>query len=317
MPKDRITRVQELIYELRVGEVMTKDVISVSSSTAMNELRETLRRNRISGVPVMDDGRLVGVISIEDFIRWLADGGVDCLIGERMSTRLWTICDDEPLIQAVNKLERFGFGRLPVIDRNSGRLTGMITKGDTIRGLLRKLEVDFGEAETRGARSKHVFEDIVADKSAMIFEYSIVGDDFSHVGTCASGLKTTLRRLGIPPQTARRAAIAAYEAEMNVVFFAGRGRITARVEPEVIRLSVADSGPGIPDIEQAMRPGFSTAPDWVRELGFGAGMGLNNIQKCADQMNLTSEVNKGTRLEVAIFLENQRDVERDRAEAQP
>ena len=277
MLENEITRVQELIYELRVGEVMKRDVVRASSSTPMNELREILRQNRISGTPVVDDGQLVGIISLEDFICWLADGGPHCLIGERMSTELWTIYDDEPLIQAVNKLERFGFGRLPVLNRANGRLTGVITKGDIIRGLLRKLEVDFREAEMRGGRSRHIFEDIVADKSALTFEYTVSAEDFSRAGSCASGLKTTLRRLGIFPQEVRRAAIAAYEAEMNIVFYAGGGRITAQVEPEAIRLDVVDDGPGIPDIEQAMRPGFSTAPDWVRELGFGAGMGLNNM----------------------------------------
>lgn len=309
MPEDETTKAQELIYELRVGEVMRKEVITVSSSTPMNELREILRQNRISGTPVVDDGRLVGIISLEDFIRWLVDGGPPCRIGERMSTELWTVYDDEPLIQAVTKLERFGFGRLPVLHRGNKRLTGILTKGDIIRGLLRKLEVGFREVEMRGARSKHIFEDIVADRSALIFEYIVTAGDFSRAGTCASGLKTTLRRLGIAPQTVRRAAIAAYEAEMNLVFYAGGGLVTAKVEPDVLRLDVTDTGPGIPDIEQAMRPGFSTAPEWVRELGFGAGMGLNNIQKCADRMNLTSTVGKGTRLEVDILLEHAHDAE--------
>ena len=316
MPETGITRVQELIYELRVGEVMVKDVISVAPSTPMKELRNVLKQNRISGAPVVDNGQVVGIISIEDFINWLVDGGPNCPIGERMSRSLWTIHSDEPLIRAVNKLERFGFGRLPVLDRSSGRLTGMITKGDIIRGLLKKLEVDFLRAEMRGASSEHVFEDIVADKSVLNLEYLIRAGDFSRAGACASGLKKALRRFGIPPQTARRAAIAAYEAEMNVIFYAGSGRMTARVEPTLIRLNVEDNGPGISDVEQAMRPGFSTAPEWVRELGFGAGMGLSNIRKCADRMNLTSTVDKGTSLEVDISLENDSDAERDRKEAQ-
>ncbi|MCK4517045.1 MAG: CBS domain-containing protein, partial [Spirochaetaceae bacterium] len=168
MPEDGTTKAQELIYELRVGEVVSENVITVSSSTPMSELREILRQNRISGVPVVDDGGLVGLISIEDFIRWLVDGGPHCPISERMSTKLCTIYDDEPLIRAVNKLERFGFGRLPVVHRGNEHLTGVITKGDIIRGLLMKLEVDFREAEIHDARSKYVFQDIVADRSALI-----------------------------------------------------------------------------------------------------------------------------------------------------
>jgi anti-sigma regulatory factor (Ser/Thr protein kinase) len=122
-------------------------------------------------------------------------------------------------------------------------------------------------------------------------------------------LKTSLLRLGVHPQTARRAAIAAYEAEMNLVVFTEGGHIRARVEPRAIQLVVEDGGPGIPDIEQAMQPGFSTAPNWVRELGFGAGMGLVNIKKCSDQMQLNSTVGQGTRLEVVIQLEPRDDLE--------
>lgn len=311
MPVEEITKIQEMIYEILVREVMTKEVISVTPSTPMSDLRGILRVKRISGTPVVEDGKLVGIISIEDFINWLYDGGPDCPVADRMTRNVTTIYEDEPLVQAVNKLERSGFGRLPVLRRDTGYLVGVITKGDVVGGLLKNLEVDYRNAEMRGARSSHIFEDIVADRSRLMLEYRVRGADFGRAGAGASGLKTTLRRLGIHPQTTRRTAIAAYEAEMNLIVFTEGGRITVEVEPEVIRLVVEDSGPGIPDIEQAMQPGFSTAPDWVRELGFGAGMGLPNIRKCADQMRLDSTVGKGTRLEVEILMEQQCESERD------
>ena len=290
---------------------MKTDVISVTPSTAMGQLREILRDNRISGTPVIEDGRLVGIISIEDFIGWLADGGANCPVADRMTGNVTGIHDDEPLIQAVNRLERFGYGRLPVLARDNGHLVGVITKGDIVTGLLKHLDVDYREAEMRGARSKHIFEDIVADKSALIFEYEIVGGDFSRAGACASGLKTTLGRLGIHPQIARRAAIATYEAEMNLIVFTEGGQIGAKVQPEMIRLDVKDGGPGIPDVEKAMEAGYSTAPEWVRELGFGAGMGLNNIKNCTDRMSVTSTVGQGTHLEADILLEYQSEPKRD------
>ena len=311
MPGEGITKVQEMVYELRVGEVMQTEVISVTPSTPMGELREVLRVNRISGTPVIDEGRLVGIISIEDFIHWLAEGGPDCTIADRMTGSTTTIYDDEPLVRAVNKLERLGFGRLPVLERDNGHLVGVITKGDIVRGLLRNLEVNYREAEMRGAGPTRVFDDIIADKSALTLEYRVDGGDFKRAGASASELKTTLRRLGIDPQTARRAAIATYEAEMNLIVFTQGGQIGAKVEPETIQIIVEDAGPGIRDIEQAMQPGFSTAPDWVREIGFGAGMGLINIQKCADRMRLDSTVGEGTRLEFEIFLEPQGDAKRD------
>jgi CBS domain-containing protein/anti-sigma regulatory factor (Ser/Thr protein kinase) len=303
-----------MIYELLVGDVMTKQVISVTPSTPMSDLREMLRFKRISGTPVLEDGRLVGIISIEDFISWLSDGGSDCRVADRMTKEVRTIYDDEPLVQAVNRLERSGFGRLPVLARETGSVVGVITKGDIVGGLLKHLDVDYRNAEMRGARSSHIFEDILADGSKLVLEYRVRGADFTHAGASASRLKTTLRRLGIHPQTTRRAAIAAYEAEMNLIVFTEGGRITAEVRPERIRLAVKDRGPGIPDIEQAMQPGFSTAPDWVRELGFGAGMGLPNIRRCADRMRLDSAVGKGTRLEVEILMEQQDETERHCAE---
>jgi len=300
-----------MVYELRVGEVMQKNVISVTPSTPMGELRGILRDHRISGAPVLDNGRVVGILSVEDFIRWLADGGADCTTADRMTRDPITIYEDEPLVGAVNKLERFGFGRLLVLSRGDDQLRGIVTNGDIIGGLLKKLDIDYRLAEMRNARSQHIFEDIVADRSALIFEYSVTGGDFDRAGASASGLKTTLRRLGIHPQTARRAAIATYEAEMNLVVFTGGGQITAKVGPDRIELVVQDGGPGIPDIERAMQPGYSTAPDWVRELGFGAGMGLVNIKKCSDRMRLHSTVGEGTRLEAEIFLESQGEPERD------
>ena len=315
MPAREITRIQELIHELRVGDVMKQDVIKIAPSTPMRDLRAILRDNRISGTPVVADGRLIGIVSIEDFIKWLAEGGPDCGIADRMTTDVTTIFEDEPLVQAANKLERFGFGRMPVIRRKTGELVGVITKGDIVTGLLMKLDIDYRHAEMRDVGSGRLFQDIVADDFALTFEYEVAGGDFSRAGASASGLKTTLLRLGVPPQTARRAAIAAYEAEMNLIVFTDGGQIIGKIGPTTIRLVVKDDGPGIPDIEQAMQPGFSTAPDWVRELGFGAGMGLQNIKTCADRMNLSSTAGKGTHLEVDILLEREGDPGRDHTEA--
>ncbi len=314
MPELEITKIQELVYELRVGDVMKKEVITVTPSTPVSELRGILRDNRISGTPVIEDGCLVGIISIEDFIRWLAEGSPNCAIADWMTRNVITLFQDEPLIQAINKLERFGFGRLPVFARDTKKMIGILTKGDSIVGLLKKLDVDYRQAEMHSVRSKHIFEDIVADRSSLIFEYDVAGgSNVERAGASASGLKTSLMRLGINPQTARRAAIATYEAEMNLMFFANGGLITAIIESNSIWIEMTDDGPGIENVDQAMRPGFSTAPDWVRELGFGAGMGLHNIKTCADRMRLDSTVGVGTRLEIEILVGGKREVIRDHA----
>lgn len=301
MAKDaKISRIQELIYELKVEEAMTTDVITVTPQTSMSELRKILRDRRISGTPVVEREKLVGIISIEDFIKWLAEGGKDTVVEKRMTKEVKTMCSDEPLVHAVNKLDRYGFGRFPVVDREKGRLVGVITKGDIMEGLLRKLEIDYHEEEIHHYRASHILEDIIADRTALTFQYHIVGQDFKRAGTSASSLKKTLKRLGLHPRLIRRIAIVAYEAEMNIVVFTEGGEIVTKVEPESILIEAKDSGPGIPDIDKAMQPGYSTAPDWVRELGFGAGMGLNNIQRCSDEMELHSEVGKGTHLKIRM-----------------
>lgn len=296
----RLTKVQELIYELKVRDAMTQNVITVKSENLMSELREILRSNRISGTPVMDGNELVGIISIEDFIKWLTDGGKDCPIKSRMTTDVKTLYADEPLIHAVSRLEKSGFGRFLVVDRQNGRLMGIITKGDIIEKLLQELEIDYHEEEIHRYRASHIFEDIIGDKTTLSFQSYVKGKDFNRAGEVSSGIKKTLTRLGIHPQIVRRAAIASYEAEMNLVVFTEGGEITVKVQPNKILIDVKDSGPGIPDIKKALEPGYSTAPQWVRELGFGAGMGLNNIQKCADKMDITSALGKGTHLEIMV-----------------
>ena len=297
-----ITRVQELTYELKVKDLMTTDVATVSPKDTMNELREILRIRRISGTPVVEGNQLVGIISIEDLIKCLAGGGMDAPIEEKMTKEVETLYADEPLVHAVSKFNRYGFGRLPVIERDQGKLVGILTKGDIIKGLLKKLEIEYHEEEVRRYRASHIFEDIVADKTSLHFQYNIVGQDFNRAGESASGLRKTLSRLGFHPQIVRRVAIVAYEAEMNIVIFTNGGQISAQVQPELIKIEASDTGPGIPDIERAMQPGFSTAPEWVQELGFGAGMGLPNIKKCADKMILTSQVGKGTKLKATIYI---------------
>ena len=131
--------------------------------------------------------------------------------------------------------------------------------------------------------------------------------DFKRAGEGSSRLKRTLGRLGIPPAIVRRVAIASYEAEMNLVIFTDGGRISVRVGRRRVRVEIEDSGPGIADVEQALKPGFSTAADWVRELGFGAGMGLPNIKKMSDEFDIDSEEGKGTLLKLTFFTDEERN----------
>lgn len=124
--------------------------------------------------------------------------------------------------------------------------------------------------------------------------FDVSGDDFTRAGEASSKVKKTLKELGFNPETVRNVAIAMYEAEINLVIHAGGGEIEVAISPEEITATFTDKGPGIADVSKAMKEGFSTAPDHVRNLGFGAGMGLPNIKKYSDDMDIQSVVGKGT-----------------------
>ena len=136
----------------------------------------------------------------------------------------------------------------------------------------------------------------------LIFNFDVPGDDFLRAGEASSTVKRTLKSLGLSPETVRRVAIAMYEAEMNMVIHAGGGKITAVVTPEEISLEFTDKGPGIPDIDLAMQEGWSTAPEYIRERGFGAGMGLPNIKKSTDLFHIDSIVGLGTTIKMKIII---------------
>jgi len=132
------------------------------------------------------------------------------------------------------------------------------------------------------------------------WNYEIEGRDFRNAGKISSKVKEILKELGFDPPFVRRVAIASYEAEMNIVCHAEKGMLHFTVSPGELRIVVRDKGPGIPDIELAMQEGYSTAPPEIREMGFGAGMGLPNIKKNVTILNIVSTVGEGTVVEMII-----------------
>ena len=134
----------------------------------------------------------------------------------------------------------------------------------------------------------------------MHLEYQVYEADFVNAGAASSAIKKTLKQLNISPQIVKRVVVALYEAEVNAIAHAYGGMIYADIEPDKIILKVEDKGPGIPDIAWAMQEGNSTASPEVRNMGFGAGMGLPNIQKNVDKLNVTSTVGVGTSVEMEV-----------------
>ena len=133
--------------------------------------------------------------------------------------------------------------------------------------------------------------------------YDVSGTDFTCAGEASSKIKRNLKELGFPTSIIRNVAIAVYEGEINMVIHGGGGVIDVEISPECISIILADQGPGIPDVDLAMQEGYSTAPDNVRQLGFGAGMGLPNIKKYTDEMIIETEVGKGTTIKLKVFVQ--------------
>jgi len=136
----------------------------------------------------------------------------------------------------------------------------------------------------------------------MELNYDINGGDFGKAGYASSEIKKILKQLNLDVPVIKRIAVALYEAEVNIVAHAYEGQLKVNINPDKITVIANDKGPGIPNIDQAMEEGYSTASDAVREMGFGAGMGLPNIKKNTDQLNLKSKVGQGTTLEFSIYL---------------
>ena len=134
----------------------------------------------------------------------------------------------------------------------------------------------------------------------LVFHFDVDGNDFTSAGQASIQIKKNLRRLGLDPETIRRASIAMYEGEINMVIHAGGGEADVIVCENRIEIILKDSGPGIENIEQAMLEGFSTAPDQIRSLGFGAGMGLPNMKRYTDEMKIESTVGVGTTVTMCV-----------------
>jgi CBS domain-containing protein/anti-sigma regulatory factor (Ser/Thr protein kinase) len=304
MTIQEITKVQELIYTTRVETVMAADVIVLKPEMPMSEVKDIMTSKRIAGAPVMEGDRILGMVSLSDVMNAIESGRMDTPVTDNMTKEVKTVLKDASVTEAIHNLDRQGFGRLPVVDRD-GKLVGIVTTGTIMKALLHEMDVSFQRKEAEKIqtyRASHIFEDISSDDTSLILRYVVDDKDFSNAGKASSMIKRSLQRLGVLPSIIRRVAVAVYEAEMNLVIHTDvGGEIVVDIRQDRLMVSAVDHGPGIADLEQVLQPGYSTAPEWIRDMGFGAGMGLANIKRCSDIMSLRSEFGGGTRLDI-VFL---------------
>jgi len=144
----------------------------------------------------------------------------------------------------------------------------------------------------------------VSENTLTKYSFDVEGGNFNTAGTVSTRIKSILKENGLPSDVVRKSAIVSYEAEINIVSYAKKGTINLTITPKAVEIEVSDEGPGIPDIELAMEQGYSTANQQIREMGFGAGMGLYNIKSYSDKFDISSEVDKGTFLKMVILRQN-------------
>ena len=300
-----ISRVEELSYDLKIREVMTTRLQTATAEMPISKVLDLLRIHRISGLPVVEGDRLVGIVSLEDIVRAMQNNDLGAPTSQYMTREVVTVASYDSIVKAIRTFTEKQLGRLPVLDENR-KLVGMITKGDITRGILIALQKDYKEEEVRRYRASHLFEDINSERTTLVLRYTIKAGDFTQGGKASSDIKRALIRLGADPQITRRCCIAVYEAEMNLIIHTTNGGILKlEVEPHRITMSATDDGPGILDTEKVFQPGYSTASEQVREMGFGAGMGLVNMKRCVDTIDLHSTVGEGTKLVMRIFIPDQ------------
>jgi len=285
------------MYQIKVHQVMNRNVVSFPSTATMREVQLCMKQKKFSGVPIVDDGNISGIISIDDIITAFDHGHIDDQAGKHMTRNVMTIPQNYSVITATNIFKKYHYGRIPVIKaQGCNEIVGIVTYGDILSHLLMQVNAIAEHFETIETLSKR------SDQTqGNTYRFEIVQDNFDLAGVASTTIKKHLQDRGIMPEIVRRIAIICYEAEMNVIIHSLGGHMEIQVQDDSVRILVADEGPGIPDIEKAMEPGFTTANEKIRSLGFGAGLGLPNMKNCADKFSLRSSMETGTELEAVVY----------------
>ncbi len=283
---------------------MTRSLISVPLGTTMRTVQNLMRENSITGVPVVSHTRLIGIVSMDDIIQALDFGYINEVVDHHMTKNLIVLEDDMPVSFAISYFDRYSYHRFPVLSKDKN-LVGMVTTRDITTRLLLEINHEVENLERMNQTTK-VTNGLTRD----VHSFAVLKHDFENAGFASTQVKKKLKSNGVFPPIIRRAAIASYELEMNIVVHSEGGRITAEYGPDEVVITSEDSGPGIPDLDKAMEKGFSTANEWIRSLGFGAGMGLPNVRSVSDDFSIESTPSGTIVRSTILFREPQSDTKK-------
>jgi len=302
----KLAKYAAIFEDIKAGDIMSSHVVEISGEKKIAHAKELMKIKKISGIPVVDDKKqLIGIISIEDIVHALEFNIINDPIRKIMSTNVITIHKEDSLAAVVEKFENYKYGRFPVVD-DEKRVCGIISKEDIMHGILEKFNLIYLHDQKRASTLNTEFSIITGERlisEEAEFHYQIDSNDIDAAGSGAALLKQFLSGKNFHSDIVRRVGVATYEAETNVVIHShGQGDIYFFQDEDRFIVRVVDNGIGIEDLENAMKEGYSTAPDYVRERGFGAGMGIPNMKRFADKLVIISEKNAGTQVEMIFYL---------------
>ncbi len=304
-----LSKYREFFQDLQAKNIMNSNVIVLKEEDTMTEARNIMKRKKISGIPIVDDTNcLINIVTMEDLLKALEGGQLSKKIKDFGRKTVQSLQEFDHFDKIVEYITTYSFGRYPVVDIHN-KVIGIITKQDLLFGVVAKLSTLYLHDErTREALDSplSILIQNQIDKTKPNFLYIINGQDINAAGEGSALLKTYLTQKKLDEKLVRKICISTYEAEVNVVIHGeGNGRIAVSITDDSVVVFVEDNGPGIEDIEKAMRPGFSTASEHIRTLGFGAGMGLPNIKRFTDKLVITSEKNQGVKVEMLFWLKQE------------
>jgi CBS domain-containing protein len=296
------TVILELIYRLKIKDVMSTPLVTADKSASLRSIQLLMRDKNVTGIPIVQGKRLLGLVSMDDIIQALDLGYIEEKAEKHMTRNLTVLEDDMPVSFAITYFDTYPYHRFPVLSKKK-ELVGMVTTRDISARLLLEINREVDAIEQAAAEKHVAHDDSIVKKQT----FTVLRHNFENAGYASTELKKFLKSENIDTAAIRRAAVASYELEINLVVHSEGGTITSEYGDNKLKLTVTDTGPGIPDIDAAMEEGFSTANSWIRSLGFGAGMGLPNVKRVSDEFSINSEVGKGTAIVAVIYLSKKKE----------
>ncbi len=290
----------DVIYRSKIKDIMSTKLATASPNVTLKEVKSIMKKAEVTGIPIVENDELVGMISIDDIFRAIDGEYIGELVRDHMSTDVIVLEDDMPLAFGVTYFEKFKYGRFPVIDKNR-KLVGIITSRDILHELLFQLNHEVARLESE------IRSDSEPELITLREIYKINKMDFANAGKASNEIKKVLKERAFDPKFVRRVSVAAYELEINITIHSDGGELEFFLDKEKAVVIARDSSPGIEDVTKALKQGFSTADNTIKSLGFGAGMGLPNVKRVSDEFNIISEIGKGTTVQSIIKIERKEE----------